>query len=149
MPFLQPLQHVQITCRRNFDCYLDIGLLLSLVRLVVCWNCHVTGFARSTRVVCEFHTPFNGDKLTVLQKAKLVWRLMNICTELLQNYYFKCFRCSTACVTDRFLESLFAYGYTAHNNMKFSFAFRKRSYLRVSCVLFVCVNKKDKTRRYI
>ena len=42
------VQHVQITRRRNFVCHPDVGLLLSLVRIVVCWDCHVTSYARST-----------------------------------------------------------------------------------------------------
>ena len=54
MPFLQP--QVQITHRHNFDCHPDIGLLLSRVRLVVCWDCHVTSFAWSACVVCECHS---------------------------------------------------------------------------------------------
>ena len=41
-------QHVQITRRHNFDCHPDVGLLPSLVRLVVCLDCHVTSFAHST-----------------------------------------------------------------------------------------------------
>ena len=52
--------HVQ--SRHNFVCHSDVGLLFSLVRLVVCWDCHVTSFARSTWVVCS------GDKFIVLSK---------------------------------------------------------------------------------
>ena len=56
-------QHVQMTRRHSFHCHPDVGLLLSLtVRLVVCWDCHVTNFARSTWVVCS------GDKLNMLSK---------------------------------------------------------------------------------
>ena len=55
-------QHVQMTRRHSFHCHPDVGLLLSLVRLVVCWDCHVTSFARSTWVVCS------GDKLNMNAK---------------------------------------------------------------------------------
>ena len=66
-------QHVQITRIHNFDCRPDVGLLLSLVRLVVCWDCHVTSFAaRSTCVFCEFHTPFNGYKFSCTVKTESI-----------------------------------------------------------------------------
>ena len=31
----------------TLTCHPDVGLLLSLVRIVVCWDCHVTSSARS------------------------------------------------------------------------------------------------------
>ena len=47
-------QYVQIPRRHNFDCHPDVGLLLSLVHLVVCSDCHMTRFACLTWVSGNF-----------------------------------------------------------------------------------------------
>ena len=44
----------QITRRHNFHCHPDVRLLLSLVRLVVCWDCHVTSFAPRLQPSVQF-----------------------------------------------------------------------------------------------
>ena len=62
-------QYVQIPRRHNFDCRPDVGLLLSLVRLVVCWDCHVTRFARLTGVSGNFTlTEINSTVLSKFNK---------------------------------------------------------------------------------
>ena len=92
-------QHVRITCRHNFDCHPDVGLLLSLVHFVVCWDCHVTSFARSIWVVCTISlhpTEINSIVLSKLNRYANQWSVYRL--EMNEYWHRLCYKTAVTVV---------------------------------------------------
>ena len=92
-------QHVQITRRHNFDCHSDVRLPVSLVRLVVCWDCHVTSFARSIWVVCTISlhpTEINSIVLSKLNRYANQWSVYRL--EMNEYWHRLCYKTAVTVV---------------------------------------------------
>ena len=93
-------QHFHITCRHNFDCHHNVGLLFSHMCCVVCLVCHVTSSTHLSSYLCNF-TLYCMDILSKLNryksKTKVVWRFiiitLDFVTRLIISYFWGVLLC--------------------------------------------------------